>query len=605
MFTVICLSVALRASSLTHGTCRSSKTDWNEVGGEHVVNPRPHESLNPSDLPEEFTWANVNGQNYLSLARNQHIPQYCGSCWAHGTTSSLNDRLRIMTKNKWPEFTLSPQVLINCAGGGSCSGGNPAGVYRFAKLHGLVDETCQNYEAKNQDCRPLGVCETCTSGANSTCSAITNYPTYYVSEYGSVKGADQIKAEIYARGPIGAGICATQELEDYSGGIFSQKKSDVHINHEVAIVGWGVGEDEQGEQVAYWHARNSWGTYWGEQGFFRIKMYSDNLGIETDGDWGVPVLPSIPDYLSAQPAHSVVWPERQPVLDGMFHDKSKPGVVRDPNYKPTKLVAAAAKVRVPSTYDPRNIGGIDYTTADFNQHIPQYCGSCWAMATASAMSDRIKLLRKAAYPSVQISPQALVNCVSNGCHGADPTKAAEWILQNGITEESCTNYLAVAKTCSAEWFCRDCSTNGTCFAVAKPHVYHITGHGNVLGQDQMMNELVAAGPISCTVCVTADFQNYQGGVFKDSTNCTDQDHEIEIVGYGTDSKAGDYWIGRNSWGTYWGEHGWFKLARGVNTLGIESNSCDFVNPDPNSFPTTAFNTPTTNARIQIIIAAEF
>ena len=35
---------------------------------------------------------------------------------------------------------------------------------------------------------------------------------------------------------------------------------------------------------------NSWGTYWGESGFFRIKMGSDNLGIETDCDWGVPIV---------------------------------------------------------------------------------------------------------------------------------------------------------------------------------------------------------------------------------------------------------------------------------------------------------------------------
>jgi len=42
----------------------------------------------------------------------------------------------------------------------------------------------------------------------------------------------------------------------------------------------------------YWIVRNSWGTYWGEWGFFRIKMYSENLGIETDCDWGVPVVAS-------------------------------------------------------------------------------------------------------------------------------------------------------------------------------------------------------------------------------------------------------------------------------------------------------------------------
>ena len=100
-------------------------------------------------------------------------------------------------------------------------------------------------------------------------------------EYGSVAGADKMKAEIYARGPITCALQATAKFHAYNGGIFAEANLTPVLNHEISIIGWGV---QNG--VEYWIGRNSWGTYWGESGYFRIQMYRNNNGVETTCSWG-------------------------------------------------------------------------------------------------------------------------------------------------------------------------------------------------------------------------------------------------------------------------------------------------------------------------------
>jgi cathepsin X len=237
-----------------------------------------------SSLPDAFDWGS---KGLLTYDINQHIPTYCGSCWAHAAVSTLADRSKIAmansnttvvsTRDKVP----SVQVLLNCGTAGSCGGGSIHAAFRWVHENTIPDTTCQQYTATDGTCdRNMDTCMNCDPDPSKGCYAIDHYPVTAIKhgDFGRVFGDEAIMEEILARGPVAAYINAYC-IETYTGGVSmydiqtdmsggnAQPCKPYLFNHAIQLNGWGVEEDTG---VKYWVGRNSWGTYWGEEGFFRI-----------------------------------------------------------------------------------------------------------------------------------------------------------------------------------------------------------------------------------------------------------------------------------------------------------------------------------------------
>ncbi len=252
------------------------------------ISSLPIDYIDPTTLPESFDWGNVGGKSYLTKSLNQHIPQWCGSCWAHASLSSLADRIKIARNATGPDINLSIQYVLNCGTeeAGSCSGGSMMKLFRFLKeTSGFVPyDTCMPYiscsaESKHgfcpyvdTTCSAFNTCRTCDTWADNggTCREIDLIPNATIAEYGYydlgsdwkantnnhhniLRVVDATKAEIFARGPVVASING-HGLSDYVGGVYTNSSASKETTHAVSITGWGREKEQE-----YWIVRNSWG----------------------------------------------------------------------------------------------------------------------------------------------------------------------------------------------------------------------------------------------------------------------------------------------------------------------------------------------------------
>lgn len=290
-----------------------------------IISTTAEELVAEKDLPQAWDWRNVNGQSYTTIDLNQHVPLYCGSCWIHGTTHTLNDRIKIFRNRRYPDAILSRQALMNCVPqeDGSypapgCNGGSAAMIHKYLNKNKVPDDSCMAYEGVNMECKPENICRNCYHNQTTypdgsmfftpgPCFAVKHWTGYGVSEYGEVSGELAMKKEIYARGPLACSFATDDRFVlNYSSnpGILKdnvytedKKYTRPEIDHVMEVTGWGV--SEQG--TPYWVLRNSWGTYWGDKGWVKIRRGLDQQFAETGScAWAIPDVDDIEQQMKEQ-----------------------------------------------------------------------------------------------------------------------------------------------------------------------------------------------------------------------------------------------------------------------------------------------------------------
>jgi len=195
------------------------------------------------------------------------------------------------------------------------------------------------------------------------------------------------------------------------------------------------------------------------------------------------------------------------------------------------------------------------------------CGSCWTFGTIGSLEGSWFLKTGNLF---SLSEQQLVDCAwgawgsgDSGCDGGFAQYALEYIISNGgIAYEDVYPYLM------QDGWCKEVPMSGVT----------VKGYVNVTsGSEADLQDAVANfGPVAIAIdAAHPEFEFYTDGVYY-NPNCQngveDLDHEVLVVGYGTDDGQ-DYWLVKNSLSTHWGNEGLIKMARNRgNNCGIATQA---------------------------------
>ncbi|KAL7076910.1 hypothetical protein ACQ4LE_003589 [Meloidogyne hapla] len=229
------------------------------------------------------------------------------------------------------------------------------------------------------------------------------------------------------------------------------------------------------------------------------------------------------------------------------------------------------------------------------------CGSCWAVSTSGAFTDRLCIERaKKGWKtpndaSYIYSALDALSCSGGGnCVSGRPATVWDWMYRWGIctgtsynTYEGCKPYpfSSGGRTYTPDCY-ESCDSNwNTRYFDDKRKVKswrYVSG--NSININDIMRELETNGPVIGIFRIYTDLFGFIGdGVYIKSRSAQEREnHVVEIIGYGTQVCNGyetDYWLIKNSWNpSRFGDNGFFKMRRGWNECYIESNQFSYGIP---------------------------
>jgi len=216
------------------------------------------------ELPELLDWRNISQNNYqgnyVTSIRNQGN---CGSCWAFSAVAQIESWWLIDNNRPDTTLDLSEQTLLSSGYAGSCDGGNIHTALEWVQRNGIPPEWCFEYKA--DDTIPLD-----SAYADWQDYAYTIPGWNYIT--GNEANVNNIKNALMYH-PVSAYYEVYTDFSYYWNGVYEPADTSTSTGswHAILIVGWNDADSS-------WICKNSWGRWWGESGYFKIKWGVCHIG---------------------------------------------------------------------------------------------------------------------------------------------------------------------------------------------------------------------------------------------------------------------------------------------------------------------------------------